>query len=284
MFLTTWWWAAPTAAGLGAIGYAGLTTGRRRSKRLAVDAARHEEREALNRLMQAQADTRSAQAVVLAAKANRGDLRGILDARAALQRAKQAQRAAALALKAARAHVRAERVRAQSVRGDDLPLPRLMREHDALTARWLEYETDVENAIAFPQMSDPHHPVTAAFLRAQQEALQLRPASAGARMRPEEFVAYRAAVRRATEAFETAEDAALRASATRRPVRPAAPPRATPRPSPQARPAEPEPVSEPRREPAAEPHPGAAAETPRPEPVRRAPWPVPRRDPRPPAG
>ena len=289
MFLTTWWWAAPTAAGLGAVGYVGLTTGRRRSRRLAVDAARHEERAAVNRLLQAQADTRAAQAVVLAAKANRGDLRGILEARAGLQRAKQAQRAASLEVKAARARVRAERMRAQTLSGDELPLPALMREHDALTARWLEYETDLETTLAFPQMSDPHHPVTAEFLRAQQEALQLRPATASARIRAEQFVAYRDAVRRAAAVFEAAEDAALRASAAarqapapprRQPMAPP-PPTSTPRMEPQARPAPAAPGAPSTPATPSSPDPAAPAQ---PDPARRAVWPVPRRDPRPPAG
>lgn len=233
MFLTTWWWAAPTAAGLGAIGYAGLTTGRRRSRRLAVDAARHEERAAVQRLLQAQADSRAAQAQVLSAQAaQRGRFLAagpaVSEARRELQRARQAQRAASLALKASRAQVRAERARMHAT--GDLPLARLLREHDELLARWLEYETDLETSLAFPQMTDPHHPATAAFLHAQRDAGRLRPASASTRMTPEDFVAYRAAVHAAVLAFDTAEDAALRASASRGTL-PSAPPAPQPRPA-----------------------------------------------------
>ena len=219
MFLTTWWWAAPAAAGLGIVGYTGLTTGRRRARRLALDAARHEERRAVHRALQAQADTRAAQAQVLAAQAAQRNgvaapgVPPVGEARRILQQAKQAQRGAALALKASRAHIRAERARIQSISGvDDLPLARLMREHDAVTARWLEYETDLETALAFPQMTDARQPATAAFLRAQQEAMHLRPASATAKMTGAEFAAYRDAIRRVEVAFESAEDAALRAS------------------------------------------------------------------------
>jgi hypothetical protein len=220
VFLTTWWWAAPTAAGLGVIGYAGVTTGRRRSRRLALDAARHEERAAVQRALQAQADTRTAQAQLLSAQAQRGALApgvpSVAEARRRLHEAKQAQRSAALALKASRAHVRAERARLHGTSSsDDLPLARLVREHDAVTARWLEYETDVETALAFPQMTDARHPATAAFLQAQRDAQRLRPASATTKMTAEEFVAYRTAVRQVEAAFAAAEDAALRASAAR---------------------------------------------------------------------
>ncbi len=218
-FLAAWWWAAPTTVGLGAVSYVGLTTGRRRARRLALDAARHEEQLAARALVSAKADTRSAQAQVLSAQAQRGapapGIPSVPDARRQLQQAKQAQRAAGLALKAARSRVRAERVRLNGGTSADLPLAQLVREHDALNARWLEYETDVETALAFPQMSDPHHPTTAAFLQAQRDAQWLRPAAPTARMSPGDFVAYRRAVRTMEAAFTAAEDAALRATSAR---------------------------------------------------------------------
>ncbi|MDQ1129923.1 hypothetical protein [Microbacterium sp. SORGH_AS_0888] len=215
--LAFWWWTAPAAAGLGAVGYAGLTTGRRRSRRLALDAARVEEQAAVRDVLTARADTRTARAALAAAQAERG--RGVFDtpamaeARRRLQQAKAAQRRAVLALRAQREHVRAERARIAAIASpDDLPLVRLVREHDAVMGHWLEYETDVESALVFPQMTDPRHPTTAAFLTAMQEAQHLRPPSGATRMPAADFVAYRAAVGRLQAAFATAEESALRAS------------------------------------------------------------------------
>lgn len=217
-FLAAWWWMAPTAAGLGAVGYAGLTTGRRRSRRLALDAARHQEQLAVRALLTARADTRSAQAQVQAAKAARAGApagtASVTETRRRLQQAKDAQRAASLALRARRLQVRAERAHLHAAGAkDETPLARLAHEHDAIAARWLEYETDLETSLAFPQMSDPHHPATAAFLVELQRAQHLRPSEGSTRVTPEEFVAYREAVHRLEAAFTSAEDAALRATA-----------------------------------------------------------------------
>jgi hypothetical protein len=93
---------------------------------------------------------------------------------------------------------------------DALPLRRLVAEHDALLARWLAYETDPAKAIDYPTMSDPHHPPTEAYLRAQATAQWLRPSDPDAKMAPADFAAYRAAVRRAEEAFAAAERDARR--------------------------------------------------------------------------
>jgi hypothetical protein len=218
--LTLWWWTAPTAVGLGAVGYVGLTTGRRRARRLALDAARHEEGAAARALMAARAHTRSAQAQLLTAQAQRrapaAGVPSVAEARRLLQRAREAQRSAMLELKASRSRVRAERARLHVARGEGgLPLARLVHEHDALLGRWIEYETDVETALAFPQMTDAQHPATAAFLHAQRDAQWLRPPSGAARMSPADFVAYRDAVRALERAFTAAEDDALRSSARR---------------------------------------------------------------------
>lgn len=228
--LALWWWTGPAAVGIGAVGYAGLTTGRRRSRRLALDAARVEEQAAVRAVISAQADTRTARAELAAAQAQRG--RGVFDtpamaeARRRLQHAKAAQRSAALALRARREHVRAERARISAISSaDDLPLIRLVREHDAVMGRWLEYETDVESALVFPQMTDPRHPDTAAFLTAMQEAQHLRPPAGATRMAPADFLAYRDAVHRLTVAFTAAETSALRASTRPAPRRPASPER-----------------------------------------------------------
>ncbi|MEV7692891.1 hypothetical protein AB0N73_06115 [Microbacterium sp. NPDC089189] len=285
-FLAAWWWTAPTAAGLGAVGYAGLTTGRRRSRRLALDAARHQEQLAVRALLTARADTRSAQAQVQAAKAARAGApagaASVAETRRRLQQAKDAQRAASLALRATRLQVRAERAHLHAAgTKDETPLARLTHEHDAIAARWLEYETDLETSLAFPQMSDPHHPATAAFLVELQRAQHLRPSEGSTRVTPEDFVAYREAVHRLDAAFTSAEDAALRATAdgtaaraavwTRPATRPgAAPPTAS-------RPAAPPTASRPTApladaDPA--PAPAASARTPHPEPAP-APAPAP---------
>jgi hypothetical protein len=54
-------------------------------------------------------------------------------------------------------------------------LARAMADHDAITARWLEYELDVAKMIAYPAMSDGRQPLTAGFLRAKKVADRLRP-------------------------------------------------------------------------------------------------------------
>lgn len=154
------------------------------------------------------------------------------DARRALVEAKQRQRSAALALRAARGEVRAERARLGATSSiEDLPLVRLVRQHDEIAARWLEYETDLELSIAVPQLSDPHWPDTAAFLDTMQQAQWLRPPDGAIRMDPVAFTAYRAAVSDMAAAFERAENAALRASARAGQLpRRAAPPQSPPKP------------------------------------------------------
>ncbi|HKP06520.1 MAG TPA: hypothetical protein VJU58_04635 [Microbacterium sp.] len=89
-------------------------------------------------------------------------------------------------------------------------LERLFAEHDAVTARWLEYELDVAKIIAFPAMSDGRQPLTAAFLRAKRIADGLRPASAKARLSKEQLAEYRNAVADFEVAFDVAERDARR--------------------------------------------------------------------------
>ncbi|MBA8817609.1 hypothetical protein FHX48_002714 [Microbacterium halimionae] len=212
-FLALWWWTAPTALGVGTASYFGVTTGRRRSRRLALNAARVQEQAAVRTALAARADTRSAQAKVHAARGGAPGL-ALPDARRALAEAKRLQRSTALALRAARGEVRAERARLGATSShEDLPLVRLVRQHDQVASRWLEYETDVELSIAVPQLSDPRRPETAAFLRAMQQAQWLRPADDATRMDPAAYTAYRDAVADMAAAFDHAEDAALRASA-----------------------------------------------------------------------
>ncbi|MET0812747.1 MAG: hypothetical protein ABWY03_06810 [Microbacterium sp.] len=89
-------------------------------------------------------------------------------------------------------------------------LERLFASHDAVTARWLEYELDVAKIIAFPAMSDGRQPLTAAFLRAKRIADGLRPASAKAKLTKEQLAEYRNAVADFEVAFDIAERDARR--------------------------------------------------------------------------
>jgi hypothetical protein len=90
------------------------------------------------------------------------------------------------------------------------PLERLFAAHDAVTARWLDYELDVAKLIAFPAMSDGRQPLTAAFLRAKRIADGLRPASAKARLTKDQLAEYRNAVADYEVAFDVAERDARR--------------------------------------------------------------------------
>ena len=89
-------------------------------------------------------------------------------------------------------------------------LERLLAAHDAVTARWLEYELDVAKLIAFPAMSDGRQPLTAAFLRAKKIADGLRPASVKARITKDQLTEYRNAVTDFEVAFDVAERDARR--------------------------------------------------------------------------
>ena len=89
-------------------------------------------------------------------------------------------------------------------------LERLMKEHDEITARWLDYELDVAKLIAFPAMSDGRQPLTAAFLRAKKTADALRPASVKAKVGEQQVSEYLDAVGNYAVAFEVAERDARR--------------------------------------------------------------------------
>ncbi|WP_454137289.1 hypothetical protein [Microbacterium paulum] len=89
-------------------------------------------------------------------------------------------------------------------------LEKLFAEHDAVTARWLEYELDVAKLIAYPTISDGRQPLTAAFLRAKKTADRLRPASAKAHLTDAELAAYTSAVTDYEVAFDVAEREARR--------------------------------------------------------------------------
>lgn len=89
-------------------------------------------------------------------------------------------------------------------------LEKLFAEHDAVTARWLDYELDVAKLIAFPTISDGRQPLTAAFLRAKKHADRLRPASAKAHLSDHELNDYANAVTDFEVAFDVAEREARR--------------------------------------------------------------------------
>lgn len=230
--LGAWWWVAPTAIGAGAAGYGVATAGRRRARRLELDAARHEMSRAYTALISARADVRTARAALQTAKANPGapGAVSIPIARGELQRAKNDHRVAWMTLRAKRTGVKAARAQMRAVsataKNDDakLPLARLMARHDVLTARWMQYETDAARALAIPQMSDARHPVTAEFVAAEHHARSLRPADPRAKTTAEDFVAYRDAVAAAEAAFRVAEQDAWR-TARRQGPPPVEPPR-----------------------------------------------------------
>lgn len=89
-------------------------------------------------------------------------------------------------------------------------LEKLFRTHDAVTARWLEYELDVAKLIDYPTMSDGRQPLTAAFLKAKKVADAARPASATAKVTADQVAEYRTAVTDYEVAFDLAERDARR--------------------------------------------------------------------------
>src|SRR5690606_19638065 len=120
-------------------------------------------------------------------------------------------------LKAAQAAARAQPRGVRAARTPDAPeetqsqqLERLFAAHDEVTRRWLDYELDVAKLIAFPTMSDGRQPLTAAFLRAKKAADLARPASAKARITPQQLSEYRDAVTDFEVAFDVAEREARR--------------------------------------------------------------------------
>ncbi|MEV4774006.1 hypothetical protein [Microbacterium sp. LWH12-1.2] len=211
LLLTQWWWIAPTVAGAGAVGVIGL---RRRGgsggRRLAYDAARHD----LKVAKQTAAEGRSA------VKVARADLAHVTAQRAA-QRATPEQVASAKRMlrekerdaKTAAAELRARQARLAAARAAiptasaPRPLERLHAAHDAVTARWMQYETDAARQIAYPAMTDIKRPATAAYLRAAGHASELRRGATG-KVTPTAFAAYRDAVADLERAFDVAEHAA----------------------------------------------------------------------------
>lgn len=221
-----WWWIAPACAGAGAVGALGLRHRGSEGRRLELDAALHDVRRAQDAVTRVRAQVKVDRAELLRTQAEKSAARAtgaaVHDAKRRLRVTEREEKAAVADLRARRASVQAARATMPASRAplESMPLARLRAEHDALTTRWIAYETDPAKAIDFPAMSDPSSALLQAFLREQQEALRLRPAAGDARMAPVEFAAYRDAVRRATHAFDTAERDARRTAGERqgRPV------------------------------------------------------------------
>lgn len=215
--LAEFWWIGPGVIGAGALAWAGLRGQRGvKARRLAYAAAIAALHTARQDAASARVTARVARAELARAQADRAAGRAsaadVATARRELDTAQRETKAAAATLRARRATVSAERVALGRRVTDpsDLPLARLMAEDDALSARFMQYETDPARMIAFPAMSDARVPATAAFLAELQTTRALRPASADARITPAEFGAYRDGVARLSRAFQAAEAEAWR--------------------------------------------------------------------------
>lgn len=187
---------------------------RRRSmksgRRLAYDAARHELRQAQQTVVEKRMAAKLARAELARLSAERSARRASSEQVAGARRMLREKESDA---KAAAADVRAKQVRLSAARAAipsasaPRPLERLQAEHEAITARWMRYETDAALQIAYPEMTDVKQPATAAYLRAAGHAVDARRAATAA-LAPAEFAAYRDAVADLERAFETAEYAA----------------------------------------------------------------------------
>lgn len=204
------WWIAPIVVGGGAAGFFAVRRhGTVSGKRLGYDAARLELREARREAKEAADSARVARAEAARVSAERAvaksDGAAVASARRAHREAQRVSRAAVARVKATRVRVSTERA-ALGAHGVP-PLQRIRSQHDAVLARWMQYETDAARALAFPDMSDGRKPATAAFLAALERARDLRPAE-GARVTAAEFAAYRRSVDDLARAFDIAERSA----------------------------------------------------------------------------
>ncbi|WP_394938602.1 hypothetical protein [Psychromicrobium sp. YIM B11713] len=87
---------------------------------------------------------------------------------------------------------------------------RLVADHDAVNARWLDYELDVGKLIDYPMMSDVREPLTVDFLRAKRLADGMRPDHAAELSNDAQLAEYRQAVRNYEVSFDIAEREAKR--------------------------------------------------------------------------
>lgn len=179
-------------------------------RRLAYDAARQELRQAQQAVIEKRMAAKLARAEYARIAAERSARRATPEQVAGAKRMLRDRENDA---KAAAADVRAKQVRLNAARAAipaasaPRPLERLQAEHEAITARWMRYETDTALQIAYPAMTDVRQPATAAYLRAAGSAVDARYA-ASARATPAQYAAYRDAVAELERAFEAAEHAA----------------------------------------------------------------------------
>src|SRR5690606_37069748 len=148
-------------------------------RRLAFDAARDDLSEAQHRAGERRRAVKLARAeharLVAERTASRATSADVASARRALQQAERDARAADADVRARRVKLRVARAEIPTAsKQERFPLARLNRTHDAITARWMDYETDPAKLIAYPAMSDGKDPATAAFLSASRQALELR--------------------------------------------------------------------------------------------------------------
>ena len=215
--LVAWWWTVPAVIGAGALAWFGLRGQRSgRARRLAYDASREAVRAAQREVATTRMSLRVARAelarTLAERSAGRADGADVARARRAVDLSQRDGKAAAATLRARRAALSADRAAVPGRSSDprELPLARVMASDDAVTARWMEYETDAAKVIAFPAMADATVPETAAFLSQLRTTRALRPATATAPMSPAEFTAYRDAVARLAHAYDRAEAEAWR--------------------------------------------------------------------------
>ncbi len=188
----------------------------RNFRRLEVDAAKHELREAQATVVRTRGVARVARTELARLEAERvagrATVAEVAAARAHSQIAQRDAKAAVAGIRARRAQLSAARAMLPHAAADPTkqPLARLMAEHDAVTARWMEYETDPAKLIAFPAMSDVRVATTAAFVAERERARGARPPSATARIGLTQYTTYRDAVRRLERAFAVAEAEAWR--------------------------------------------------------------------------
>lgn len=205
------WWIAPSAIAIGGVSAVAL---RRRStkggRRLAYDAARHDVRIAQRTAAERRTAVKIARADAVHAAAERNAHRLSADDVAA---ARRMLREKEREVRSAHADLRAKQVRLSAARkaippaSAPRPLDRLRADHDAIVARWMQYETDAALQIAYPAMSDVKQPATAAYVRAAGHAVDMRRVTEY-RTTPADYSAYRDAVSALERALDAAEHSA----------------------------------------------------------------------------
>jgi hypothetical protein len=102
---------------------------------------------------------------------------------------------------------------ARRARGDEAgarrELGRIVAQHEATNARWLDYEMDVAKLLDFPMMTDMREPLTVAFHKARSRADLVRPVDVDSVDR-DGALDYRDAVLEYAASFDVAEAEAVR--------------------------------------------------------------------------